>query len=188
MLEADVGPHFDEWELGRTVFVLDAVPVSAQLRPSQCHSISKTSLWRLFAEVAENPRPKIPAFLQNMETELPSINLSDAEREILLSYAYCLGAEVVENADEVVGFFRKYADAGHAFAQTTLGNMYLAGHWVEKDEAQAIRWLRKSAEQGDPEAQYQIGNLYRTGEGLEKNEAEAAKWLTKPSDQAEIEE
>ena len=81
-----------------------------------------------------------------METEPPSINLSDAEKEILLSYAYCLGAGVVENAAEVVGFFRKYAEAGHAFAQNTLGKMYFKGDWVEKDDVEAIKWLTKAAE------------------------------------------
>ena len=123
-----------------------------------------------------------------METEPPAINLSEAEKEILLSYAYCLGAEVVENAAEVVSFFRKYAEAGHAFAQNTLGKMYFKGDWVEKNDAEAANWYRKSAEQGFVHAQNNLGTMLSLGDGVEKDPVEAVKWLTKAAEQAALEE
>ena len=55
---------------------------------------------------------------------------------------------------------KKKAEAGDAWAQFNLGNMYSEGEGVPKDSAEAVNWYRKAAEQGDAMA---LGTeIYRT--------------------------
>jgi TPR repeat protein len=81
---------------------------------------------------------------------------------------------------------RKYLEAanrGHAVAQSTLGELYYAGHGVRWDEEEAAKWLRKAAEQGLAEAQFNLGNKYKEGLGVKQDFNEAVKWYRQAAHQ-----
>jgi TIR domain-containing protein/Sel1 repeat-containing protein len=88
-----------------------------------------------------------------------------------------------ENYDQVVQWYRKAAEQGHAGAQYSLGRMYDLGWGVAEDNHQAVQWYRKAAEQGHAGAQYNLGMMYDRGWGMAKDAIQAVQWYRKAAKQ-----
>lgn len=87
-----------------------------------------------------------------------------------------------KNYAEAVKYYRKAAELGNAYAQTTLGWMYDQAKGVRRNYAEAAKWYRKAAEQGNNVAQNNLGTLYYNGQGVKRNYSEALKWFRKAAD------
>ena len=59
-----------------------------------------------------------------------------------------------------IAALRGLAEAGHAAAQTELGERYEDGREVEQDYGVAVSWFRRAAEQGHAPGQAALGFLY----------------------------
>lgn len=97
------------------------------------------------------------------------------------------GWDALEREDyaAALGWFRKAADQGDAFAQAKIGNMYFKGLGVTQDYVEAMRWFRKAADQGDAPAQALVGYLYKKGLGVPKDDAQAIIWWRKAAEQGD---
>src|SRR3989344_1799585 len=75
------------------------------------------------------------------------------------------------------------AEAGNAYAQLELGDLYFIGEGVPQDDTEAVKWYRKAAEQGLAKAQQKLGDMYFGSMGLSQDYAQAAKWYRKAAEQ-----
>lgn len=73
----------------------------------------------------------------------------------------------------------KAAKAGDAYAQSQLGQMYLAGDGVPRDPAAGLDWLTRAAEQGDPISENYLGYVLAAGQFLEPRLDLAIAWFRK---------
>jgi TPR repeat protein len=67
------------------------------------------------------------------------------------------------NYPEAFRLYLPLADAGVAYAQSTLGSMLCYGLGVEQDVAQGLMWYLRAADQGLPLAFHNLGTLYFGG-------------------------
>jgi TPR repeat protein len=73
-------------------------------------------------------------------------------------------------------WYEKAADAGHAWAQFALGNIYDNAHGVPRNHRAARKWYEAAARQGVAEAQMHLGRMLQTGRGGAASPVEAAYW------------
>ncbi|MCY4029870.1 MAG: caspase family protein, partial [Acidobacteria bacterium] len=78
---------------------------------------------------------------------------------------------------------RDLAEAGHAAAQTELGERYEHAPGVEKDYGVAVLWFRRAAEQDHAPGQAALGFLYGRGLGVEQDDAEGLRWTSRAAEQ-----
>ena len=103
--------------------------------------------------------------------------LGDIESQIKLADWYCEGTKVTRNIMTALKWYGKAAAQGSAYAQYSLGVMYLQENpEVPLDYAQAKQWLEKAAWQGFHAAQYSLGRMYYMGEGVPTNQVLAYAW------------
>jgi TPR repeat protein len=100
---------------------------------------------------------------------------------------YELGRGVEQDSAQVLDWYRKAAEQGHAGAQFNLGLIYARGLGVKQDDAQAVYWYRKAAEQGHAGAQLNLGLMYEFGLAVEKDYAQSFDWYSKAADQGHAE-
>jgi clan AA aspartic protease (TIGR02281 family) len=94
-------------------------------------------------------------------------------------------AELWQNHNAALNFFRAAAENGNAKAQTILGSAYFHG-WhdiITPDYGIAAKWYREAAQQGFGEAMYNLGVLYENGFGVPTSIEESIKWYQKAADQ-----
>ena len=93
------------------------------------------------------------------------------------------GGRTVEDDRQMARGYRKAAEQGDVWAQTSLGQLYQLGEGVPLDDRRAAVWYRKAAEQGFAQAQYHLGALYDFGEGIAQDHRQAALWYRKAAEQ-----
>ena len=76
----------------------------------------------------------------------------------------------------------KYAEAGYAPAQESLGRYFLFCN-SSIDYKLAVVWLMRSAEQGFASGQFNLGWCYEKGKGVAQNYTEAVSWYRKAANQ-----
>ena len=76
----------------------------------------------------------------------------------------------------------KAAEAGHARAQFTLGQMYEPDAELPADAAASASWFEKSALQGYPYAQWVHGLNLLNGNGIQRSEALALDFIRRAAD------
>ncbi len=71
-----------------------------------------------------------------------------------------------KNKEFAVAFaaYQKAADAGNAYGQFMLANMYIAGEGVKKDLKKYMYRIRQSADNGYPSSNYLLGMAYLYGD------------------------
>lgn len=80
------------------------------------------------------------------------------------------------------------ANAGNAFYQNLLGEMYVFDIYLHTDYEEAVSWFYKAAEQGHAEAQFNLGVMYFKGKGvIDRDYFEAERWFQKAADQGHAE-
>ena len=82
-------------------------------------------------------------------------------------------------------WYAKAADQGFAWAQMSLGLLYVNGRGVPQDYTKAIFWLRNAAERNERRAQYNLGWAYESGTGVPKDTLQAIAWYSKAADAGE---
>ena len=70
--------------------------------------------------------------------------------------------------------YQEAAEAGGAYGQFMLANMYLAGEGVKRDPKQYLHWMQQSADNGYAPANYLMGMAY-----LSSNAIEASRYFEK---------
>ncbi|RAK56800.1 SEL1-like repeat protein [Phenylobacterium deserti] len=79
------------------------------------------------------------------------------------------------------------ADAGHAPAQTYLGQLYEGGdHGVVQNLTEARRWYQRAAQAGDTKGMYNLGLLYYRGLGGPQDLPGAVSWFRKAADRGVV--
>lgn len=103
------------------------------------------------------------------------------DAQYLLARMYEKGRGVPKDHAEMLQWYRRSADAGHAKAQYKMAVGYAQGYaGLEKNDAEAGKWLLKSAEQGYRRAMETLGKAYKRGRfGLPKDKEKAKYWLDK---------
>ena len=76
-----------------------------------------------------------------------------------LGVMYRDGRGVEQNDAAAVGWFRKAAGKGNAWAEFNLGRMYRLGRGVIRDDAAALEWFRKAAAHGHADAREALREL-----------------------------
>lgn len=74
---------------------------------------------------------------------------------------------------------RRAADAGHAAAQATMGEILYESGFDEE----AGQYFLKSAEQNNAYAQLRLGGMYVEGQGVKADLHEARKWMSRAAEQ-----
>lgn len=87
-------------------------------------------------------------------------------------------AEVGQDDEEALKWYRKSANAGFTKAM-----IELAGYYEDDNEYEMFKWYMRAAEKGNAEAQYHVGKCYENGIGVESDEYEAFEWYQKAADQ-----
>jgi uncharacterized protein len=98
---------------------------------------------------------------------------------------YAEGLGVPQDYAKAAQWFRKAAEQGDTYAQSSLAWLYAQGHGVKKDDREAANWYRKAAVGGDARSQYHLGRLYLAGKGVPKSPPKAVEWLEKSAVQGD---
>jgi hypothetical protein len=92
--------------------------------------------------------------------ESAELSLRRAADEGYAAAMYYLGLFYEQqNEQKAFSSFLKAAEAGHLYAQTTVGIWYRHSHGVDPDRERAREWLTKAAERGEAIAQFELGQL-----------------------------
>jgi Sel1 repeat/PDZ domain len=97
-----------------------------------------------------------------------------------LGVSYEKGHGVPQNNAQAEFWFRRAAEAGYSFAETSLGKSYkfgLLGNAI--DSVTAREWFVKAARDGDPEGQCWLAACLCSGLGGSMDEKQGVKWLVK---------
>jgi TPR repeat protein len=74
--------------------------------------------------------------------------------------------------------WKKLADSGDVYAQSSLGLCYARGDLgIAKDEEASVFWHQKAAKQGSAYSQCCLAQAYQEGKGVTKNPVEGTRWL-----------
>lgn len=92
--------------------------------------------------------------------------------------------QVISDAYDMrdIATLTRYAELGHSYAETYLGNCYLEGHGVPQSYAKAIEWYRKAAAQREPVAQYTLAYCYENGFGVPQSYDQAVDWMSRAAE------
>ena len=91
----------------------------------------------------------------------------------LLGKCWRDGMGVLPDDGQAEVWFRRAAEAGHDFAQYTLGKLLQS----QKRMDEAVFWYEEAAAQDNPYAAYRMGKLYLQGEQVPKDAATALAYL-----------
>ena len=80
---------------------------------------------------------------------------------------------------EVIQWYTKAAQKGHAEAQESLGECYESGWGVEQNDTIALRWYEKAAGEQNSFLQMKVASMYGTGKGSPINYKKATEWTAK---------
>jgi len=105
----------------------------------------------------------------------PLAMTGDSAAQFYLAELY-FSADFWSNRDEVIKWYQKSADAGNAYAQYNLANLYYDGVLLAVDFGAAAYWYQKAARSGIPQAQLNLGYMYSSGIGVLKNDQLATLW------------
>lgn len=78
---------------------------------------------------------------------------------------------------KAVYWYRKAAEQGLDFAQSSLGWIYTNGWGVPRDNAEAVKWFEAAAQQWDLSALCMLGALYIEGKDIPRDLDKAYYWL-----------
>jgi uncharacterized protein len=85
-------------------------------------------------------------------------------------------ANLPEDNDLALYYFRRAADAGRGSSMRGIAWMYEGGHGVSRDAALAFEWMLAGARAGDGRSMLEVAGYYEKGLGTERNPTKAAGW------------
>jgi hypothetical protein len=111
-----------------------------------------------------------------------------AEAHGKIAFRYALGGYgLPEDSRKATDWYRRGAELGDAFSQTSLAVLYCEGDGVRQDFAEAVKLLRSAANQGHAPALRSLGNMYYTGKGVLKDHTEALTFFAKAAEMGDSE-
>jgi uncharacterized protein len=104
--------------------------------------------------------------------------MGDVDAMQLLGYRYYNGIGFEKNLELAASWTRMASDRGCAWADISLGMLYLYGDGVEKSYREAVRLFKRSSKEL-PQAAMQLGYMYMEGAGVRKNHRKAFRYFSK---------
>ena len=101
---------------------------------------------------------------------------SQAWADLTSAQAGALQAKAVLGDKAAMSTLMTEARQGNAYAQLSLGVVYLQRRGVPQDYGQAAQWYRKAAQQGNAAAQNNLAALYLEGRGVPQDYGQAVQW------------
>lgn len=101
--------------------------------------------------------------------------------QALMGWSHELGQGSEQSLTQAIALYRQSAEAGDAFGQYRLAELYLRGVGVPRDLRIAFHWMERSAEGGDVPAMLKLGVLHLMGVGGRVDMAQAKQWLYQAS-------
>jgi TPR repeat protein len=89
---------------------------------------------------------------------------------------YEQGLGVPKNKAEAAKWYLKAAEQHNAYAQHSIGKMYLDGEGVPQNFEKAAKWIGKAAEQSHNGAFKDMGEMYWKGLGVSQDNVLAYMW------------
>jgi TPR repeat protein len=80
-----------------------------------------------------------------------------------LAKMYEAGRGVAQDYERALGYYRRIAAAGNAWAINQIGLFYLEGYGVHRDCQEARRWFQIASSKGLSEAAFNLGAQYESG-------------------------
>jgi TPR repeat protein len=127
-------------------------------------------------EMTAGPEVAIPeeqVFRDKIETHQRN-KMAFAEYKVAAAYAR---EDTEESRREMVKWYTRAAENGHAVSQFNLGNIYYAGRGVGQNYTVAADWYELAAAQGVARAQDNLGLMYFHGRGRPVNPEVAVHWF-----------
>jgi len=109
--------------------------------------------------------------------------LDEVKSKNIREYCPLCRTKRAANQEENLKRVQKWVKKKKAWAQGTLGSLYLHGDGVKKDVKRAFVLFKLSAEQGFANAQYNLGFMYKNGEGTKQDVKRAVELYTLSAEQ-----
>ena len=91
----------------------------------------------------------------------------------------------IKNRKEQMQYYKKAAEMGNHYAQSSLSDSYYLGVGVDIDKAKSLYWEIQAAEGGNIESINSVANKYYNGDGTGKNFEKALEWYQIGADQGD---
>ncbi|MBL0519510.1 sel1 repeat family protein [Aeromonas enteropelogenes] len=101
----------------------------------------------------------------------------------LMGWSHEVGQGSEQDMTLAIDLYRQAAQAGDAFGQYRLGEVYLRGAGVKRDLREAFHWMELAARNGDVPAMLKVGVLHLMGASGQVDLTQAKQWLYQASRQ-----
>ena len=139
-----------------------------------------SSRWQM-AEAYQNAKEILSVYENTEEEKAEQVRLLEQLWDACFTVAAHLlgkcwrdGMGVLPDDEQAELWFRRAAEAGHAFSQYALGKLLQS----QKRMEEAVSWYEKAAAQGNSYAAYRLGRMYLEGTDVPKDVARAIEYLT----------
>ncbi|WAG13151.1 sel1 repeat family protein [Aeromonas dhakensis] len=97
--------------------------------------------------------------------------------QALMGWSHEMGQGSEQDMGRAISLYRQAAQAGDAFGQYRLGELYLRGAGVKRDLREAFHWMELAARNGDVPAMLKVGVLHLMGVSGRVDLPRAKEWL-----------
>lgn len=97
--------------------------------------------------------------------------------QALMGWSHEVGQGSEQDMNRAISLYRQSAQAGDAFGQYRLAELYLRGAGVKRDLRQAFHWMDLAARNGDVPAMLKVGILHLMGASGRVDLSLAKQWL-----------
>ncbi|MFC5708467.1 tetratricopeptide repeat protein [Aeromonas eucrenophila] len=144
-------------------------------------------IWRLIPlsteqELASANRAwRVGHFEQATHIWLPLAEQGQPRAQALMGWSHELGQGSEQDLVRAIALYRRSAEAGDAFGQYRLADLYLRGVGVPRDLRAAFHWMELAARNGDVPAMLKVGVLHLMGANGRVDMGQAKQWLYQAS-------
>ncbi|WP_162515523.1 tetratricopeptide repeat protein [Aeromonas sobria] len=97
--------------------------------------------------------------------------------QALMGWSHEAGQGSEQDINLAITLYRQSAQAGDAFGQYRLAELYLRGVGVKRDLREAFHWMEQAARNGDVPAMLKVGVLHLMGASGRVDLPQAKQWL-----------
>ncbi|MCH7372489.1 MULTISPECIES: tetratricopeptide repeat protein [Aeromonas] len=124
---------------------------------------------------------RVGHFEQATHIWLPLAEQGQPRAQALMGWSHELGQGSEQDLARAIALYRRSAEAGDAFGQYRLADLYLRGVGVPRDLRAAFHWMELAARNGDVPAMLKVGVLHLMGVNGRVDMAQAKQWLYQAS-------
>ncbi|WP_368227460.1 tetratricopeptide repeat protein [Aeromonas sp. R1-1] len=107
----------------------------------------------------------------------PLADQGQPRAQALMGWSHEVGQGSEQDIHQAISLYRQSAQAGDAFGQYRLAELYLRGVGVKRDLRQAFHWMDQAARNGDVPAMLKVGVLHLMGVSGRVDLPQAKQWL-----------